>query len=673
MRITWISVRARWSWWWGFGLLIALPALILALLGLRAVQIERLELNQQLREQQTQIARLADAAIVNSLTGLESELGRADIAGPKADGSPLVSAPGYVFSFHPQGLLIFRQEKVFFGASPSLTELAGELIPTTEPGTEQLVERAQAAEAQGRPGEALIIYRRIATVEPKLRAWAEFSSARINHEQGEPGALARLANPAWSRADDRTPTGLPLALIASTYIERLPNAEQPRFLILLQQTLESLRASRWWLSYDERRFYDSELRRLLASIGSQKPLDGDEQLDELAAIEQILRQAPPRSRNGVSRSFERVERRAFLVLLVPQAGAPDVWHGLAIPQPRITELLNRVLGPLLSGQSFRATVRETQGAIVWGQMPENARVWNVAGLPSIGGWELAFTGPSETGWLDQQRLLWYGLILFLLLMLMVGLAMTAHVVRREVELGRMQNDFIAAVSHEFKSPLTSIRLLIERLSLGRLPEPGSAKEYYAAMGRETDRLERLVNRLLRAQQIQSGRSSYFFTTSCMLELVQNAIKDLQPQAEVKSIRLEVNAESDIPSLALDQAALTEALENLIDNAIKYSPAGTRVTVGIRAVDQQVCVDVHDQGIGIASHELPRVFDKFYRGQRGDMQNVHGTGLGLSLVKTTVEAHGGHVQVISTPGAGSCFSVWLPTDGGESNNGSDSNS
>lgn len=673
MRISWISVRARWNWWWGFGLLIALPALILALLGLRAVRIERLELNQQLREQQTQIARLADAAIANALTELDSELNRADIAGPKADGPPLVGAQGYVFSFHPQDLLIFRKEKIFFGASPRSTGVTGELVPTIGPNTEEQVERAQATEAQGRRSEALIVYHRIATAEPKLRAWAEFSRARINHEHGDPGALTRLADPAWGRADDRTPTGLPLALIAATYVESVAKAEQPRFLILLQQTLESLRANRWWLSYDERKFYDGELRRLLARVDSQTPPGGDERLNELAALEQVLRQVSPQPGKGVSRSFARVKQHAFLVLLVPQAGSTDVWRGLAIPQPRITELLNRVLGPMLSGQSFSATVRETHGGIVWGQAPANTPVWNVAVLTSIGGWELAFTGPGETGWFDQRRLLWYGLILFLLLMLLVGLAMTAHVMRREVELARMQNDFIAAVSHEFKSPLTSMRLLIERLSLGRLPAPVAAKEYYAAMGRETDRLERLVNRLLRAQQIQSGRSNYSLTSSCMLELVQDAIKDLQPQAEARKICLEVNAEDNIPPLALDQAALTEALQNLIDNAIKYSPAGTRITVGVRAVDHQVCVEIHDQGIGIASDELPRVFDKFYRGKRGEMQNVHGTGLGLALVKATVEDHGGHVQVTSTPGEGSCFSVWLPTDNRESNNGSDSNS
>lgn len=670
MRIKWNPVRARWNWWWGFSLLITLPALILALLGLRAVRIERLELNQQLREQQTQIARLADAAIANALTELDSELNRAESAGPKSVDSPQALAQGYIFTFHRHDLLIFQKEKIFFGPSPR-TDLTGELVPAVAPNIEEQVERAQAAEAQGRPREALNIYTRIATAEPRLRAWAEFSRARINHEHGDPEALARLSDPAWSRTDDRTPTGLPVALIAATYVESVAKAEQPRFLVSLQQTLESLRANRWWLSYDERKFYDGELQRLLSRIDSQTALSADARLDELAALEQVLRQVSPQTGKGVSRSFGRAKQQAFLLLIVPQAGS-DMWRGLAVPQPRASALLNSVLRPLLSGQSFNATLREAQGGIVWGQATTTP-VWNVVGLTSIGGSELAFTGPGETGWLDQRRLVWYGLILLLLLMLLVGLAMTAYIMRREAELARLQNDFIAAVSHEFKSPLTSMRLLIERLNLGRFPATGSVNEYYEAMGNETDRLERLVNRLLRAQQIQSGHNSYSFTSLYVPELVREAIKDLQPQAEARKISMDVNAETDIPPLALDRAALIEALQNLLDNAIKYSPAGTRITIGVRAVDHQVCVDIQDQGIGIAGDELPRVFDKFYRGKRGDMQNVHGTGLGLALVKATVEDHGGHVRVTSIPGEGSCFSVWLPTDNKESDNGPDSNS
>jgi two-component system phosphate regulon sensor histidine kinase PhoR len=255
--------------------------------------------------------------------------------------------------------------------------------------------------------------------------------------------------------------------------------------------------------------------------------------------------------------------------------------------------------------------------------------------------------------------LWYGFILLLVMMLTIGLAMTARVVRREVELGRMQNEFIAAVSHEFKSPITSIRLLMERITSGRLHSATAMGEYHAAINRETDRLERLVNRLLEAQQIQAGRRQYSFAPTSLRTIIEAAAEQLHQQAEAKSVRLETEVDDGIPELPLDKLALTDALENLLDNAIKYSPAGTRVTVTAQAVDHTVRVEVCDEGIGIEPGDLPRIFDRFYRARHGDQHNVKGTGLGLALVKAAIEAHGGKVEVASRPGEGSRFSLQFP--------------
>ena len=237
--------------------------------------------------------------------------------------------------------------------------------------------------------------------------------------------------------------------------------------------------------------------------------------------------------------------------------------------------------------------------------------------------------------------------------------MTARVVRREVELGRIQNDFIAAVSHEFKSPIASIRLLMERITTGRLRTPESASEYYAAISREAVRLERLVNRLLEWQQIQVGHKRYSFSPASLTAIAVTAIEEMRPQAEAKGITLETSFAEPLAKVSTDEAALTDAIENLIDNAIKYSPSGTKIAVSCTSTDHQACVEVRDQGVGISNDELPRIFDKFYRGRRGDMSNVHGTGLGLALVKATVEAHGGEVEVMSDPGRGSCFRLRLP--------------
>jgi len=598
------------TWWWTFALFIAAPALALAVLGLRTVRLERIEREQQLRDQQTQIARLADAAISTSLAQIET--------------SAAASADYPLFTLEPQGLVLFPRERVYFGEfgrQPTATRRVWAA------GARQLIEQAQAAEAQQRAKDALPLYQRLGSLEAKLRPWAELSEARIRD------AVPALANPAWSRSEGITPSGLPVALLACAHVEQAAQPERARYRALLEATLESLRAGHWWLSQEERRFHDGDLRRLLALAGSTRQYTEDARLEELAAIERVVRRLAPRLQEGPLRHFEA----GVLVLW------PGAQHGVAIPQPRLTSFLGAALAPLLPSG---AVAREGQG----GQ--------NAVPLRAITGWELAFSSPAETGWFDQRRLLWYGFIGLLVVMLMAGLAMTVRVVQREVELARLQSEFVAAVTHEFKSPITSIRLLMERIAGGRLRTPESASEYYAAVGRETDRLERLVNRLLESQKIQAGQKRYRFEPASLVELAEAAVERLRPQAQVKSIALKLEASGEVPELLLDQAAMADALENLLDNAIKYSPAGTEISVVMEARERQVCVEVRDQGAGIDAEDLPHVFERFYRGR----QNARGTGLGLALVKAAVEAHGGTVTVTSVPGRGSTFFLRLPVRG-----------
>jgi two-component system phosphate regulon sensor histidine kinase PhoR len=226
---------------------------------------------------------------------------------------------------------------------------------------------------------------------------------------------------------------------------------------------------------------------------------------------------------------------------------------------------------------------------------------------------------------------------------------------------------MTVVAHELKSPIAGIRLLMERIESGRLHKAQLAKEkeYYGVISREIDRMERLVNRLLELRKTELGLTEYKFASASITELAEIAINHLRPQAEAKSIQLELQIEGAIPQIALDKVAILITLENLIDNAIKYSPSDRRITIAIgMAKDKdkkpdQMCVEVRDQGAGINADDLPFIFDKFYRGLLGEQYSVKGTGLGLSLVKAVVEAHGGSIEVSSRPGEGSCFSVQLP--------------
>ncbi|HEX4951185.1 MAG TPA: HAMP domain-containing sensor histidine kinase [Blastocatellia bacterium] len=636
-----LAASLKSGWTWGFGLFIAAPALLLALLGLRAVHAERIEREQQVREQQAQIARLADAALMGVWSEMEQSLLRS--TAPTAQ-----PAQDFVFTFTAPDELVFQQDKVWYGETTALPERA----VNWSFATQQLIEQAQAAAAQGRVSVAERLYRRLSQVEPKLRGWAEFCLARNGAQQDVLTLFSQLL-----RADESTPTGLPVALLLCPYVEQLSPEQRASFAGLLRQTLDNLRQGHWWLSFDERQFYDAELCRLLQSVTTDQPLATDARMDELAVLARIIRRSPPVRREGATHSFEPDAQHCFLLFYAPSPRDSGTWHGRALPPARMAEVIQTTLTPLLSGQPFAAALRTAQGDILWSNLPDNATVLPGAPLRSISGWEIAFSHPVRPGW--GRAWLWYGFILLLVVMLLVGLAMTARVVQREMELSRLQNEFIAAISHEFKSPLTSIRLLMERLTSGRLHEAATAHEYHRAINRETARLERLVNRLLESQQIQAGRKQYHFIATNLGEIAATAVAQLQPQAEAKGIRLETAIEPALPLLPVDHAALLDALENLLDNAIKYSPTGTCVKLTAQANGEGVCLDVHDEGIGIEPGDLPRIFDRFYRGQPGNQHSVKGTGLGLALVKAAVEAHGGSVTVASQPGQGSRFTLQFP--------------
>jgi signal transduction histidine kinase/predicted transcriptional regulator len=658
MRLAPATLRSGRTWWWSFGLLIAVPALVLALLGLRAARVEHIERQQQLRVQQGQIGRLADAAISNVLARLEGEVARAET-------SEGVLREYFLFSLDRQGLLVFPRERVYFGEFGKRPAAAR---GDRRGAVQTLIEQAQAAEAQRRPGDALAAYRSVIGADPKLREWAELSVARIRYVSGEADALPLLAKPEWSRSEGLTPTGLPTALLACAHIEQVAPEQRSQFIPLLRATMESLRGGRWWLSYEERQFHDEELRRWLADADPGRAVATDERLEQLVAIERAVHRSLPYLRQGVPRSFEADQQAAFLILWAPSERTDGSWFGVAVPRRPLSGLLDAALAPLFSAQPGGAAVRDAAGYAVWNRLASGASVVETVRMRSVPGWELAFAGPAEEGPLDQRRVLWYGFIVLLVMMLMVGLAMTIRVVQREVELGRLQTDFLAAVTHEFKSPITSIRLLAERIGGGRLRTPEATAEYGAAIEREAGRLERLVNRLLETQKIQAGQKRYTFQPASLVESVEAAIAQLRPQAEAKGVSIELDSAGEIAKIEIDKAAIADALENLLDNAIKYSSAGTHVRVGVRVVEGQACVEVCDQGIGIDPADLPRVFEKFFRGRRGDQHNVHGTGLGLALVKAAAEGHGGTVEATSTPGRGSTFRLRLPLQHGDRNHG-----
>ncbi|MDP2673346.1 MAG: ATP-binding protein [Dehalococcoidia bacterium] len=222
---------------------------------------------------------------------------------------------------------------------------------------------------------------------------------------------------------------------------------------------------------------------------------------------------------------------------------------------------------------------------------------------------------------------------------------------------QVRRDFVANVSHELRTPLASVKSVIETLQGGALEDEATAREFLARADAEIDRLVQMVEELLELSRIESGEVPFDQQPVEMGNVLAEAVERLWPQAERQGLKLTLDVSPDLPPVVGDAERLGRVAVNLLQNAIKFTPAGGSIRVSVALAGGDVTVKVSDTGTGIAPEDLPRVFERFYKADRS--RGSIGTGLGLAVVRHTVEAHGGSVSAESEPGRGSTFSFSIP--------------
>jgi signal transduction histidine kinase len=256
----------------------------------------------------------------------------------------------------------------------------------------------------------------------------------------------------------------------------------------------------------------------------------------------------------------------------------------------------------------------------------------------------------------RQNLLLAG---FVLALLILGLSLTLRAAARELRLAQAKTTFVSNVSHELKTPLALIRLFAETLELERVKSPEKARDYYRIIHHESRRLTQLINNILDFAKIEAGRREYQFVAADVAEVVTEVLGSYEYQLMSAGFELQTEIAPRLPLAVIDRDALAQAVLNLLNNAVKYSPDTKQVTVRVAARADGIAIEVADRGIGIPRAEQERIFEKFYRVSTGLVHDTKGSGLGLALVKHIVEAHGGRIVVESAPGQGSRFTILLP--------------
>ena len=252
------------------------------------------------------------------------------------------------------------------------------------------------------------------------------------------------------------------------------------------------------------------------------------------------------------------------------------------------------------------------------------------------------------------------LILGTLSLLMgAGMFLTYRNVARELALAKLKSDFVSNVSHELRTPLALIRLYAETLELGRIAGHEKQQEYYEIIRKESERLTSLINNILDFSRIESGKKEYTFRETNVADLVRSTLESYRFEIEQNGFEFEQKIDNDVPPLLVDREAIARSLLNLVNNAVKYSSNEKYLAVRLYRHSNGVNLEVVDHGIGIPAKEHLKIFEKFYRVGDPLVHNTKGSGLGLSLVRHIVKAHGGDVAVESAPGKGSRFIITLP--------------
>lgn len=634
------------------------PAACLCWLGSRVVEEDRLLQRTRVQEQREQAADLAASALQRVLAEAEERLASFSAAPAEsyrniADGvaflalgregafehagTPLPYYPAFAKSPEPDPARFAAvdelefQKKDFSGALRALDAM---------PNSKESVSVANTLLRRAR------IQRKLGSIPRALDAFTELGKLGDVRVEGVPAALAARQG---------------RALIFESEGLR---ADLQREAIALCDDLE---AGRWMLSRGDFENSYNQARQWLTV--ARPPID-PELLAFAEAADSFWREWQDRQTEGDSSANARIRRTlqmgdvSFLLLT---RSTPDRRTALLI-SPRFLESvwLNGLgSGDRAHGIDFALT--DADGRPVLGQTDsplsmQSVRAASTTQLP----WTvhaISRLNGVAPGLSSQTKLVLAGIVMMALVVLAGGYLINRAIVR-ELQVACLQSDFVAAVSHEFRTPLTAIRQLAEMLAKGRISSDERRQQFYETLLGESDRLHRLVEGLLNFGRMEAGQLRYRFEPVDPDKFIRGIVSDFEREVAGRGYHIELRGDEGLPHIRADRESLARVFWNLLDNAVKYSPANRTVWVDLSDAGRRLAVRVRDRGIGIPAAEQKEIFRKFVRGTASKNTNIQGTGVGLTMARQIVAAHGGDISVESQPGEGSVFTVMLPVTGAE---------
>jgi len=489
--------------------------------------------------------------------------------------------------------------------------------------------------------------------------------------------------------------GIPLGIIAlyqigTIYlnIDRKINWDEAFF-----ELYKNLLESRWPLTKSQFYFYRNKVKDILktstAEIAGQEDeknlvkrleklqMREEEQLNRMNQIENLIQKVFPlietkrAAASSVSGSFyhisETIGKEIYLVSYTPLA--KNSIFGVKINSEVLAErLLPQILGKLPLREDWLVQVRDEFGNVLAGQDMTNLQE-PVPPLSYSEGFEDNFlpwkvniyqTDPgSAEREFNLRRNIYILTVAVVIVAILFGGFLAIRSIAKELQIAKLKSEFVSTVSHEFRTPLTSIRYLAELLQRGRVQENNKKQQYYETITSESERLSRLIENILDFSKIEAGMKEYKFEETDIAKLAEDVANRFGEQVASEKFVIEQKISNQMPKIFVDKEAVSRALFNLFDNAFKYSGGSLKAYLRVWSDKEKIFLEVKDKGIGISKQDQAKIFEKFYRSGDVHHTSIKGSGIGLTLVAHIIKAHRGDVLLESELGKGTKVAIRLP--------------
>jgi signal transduction histidine kinase len=686
-----------------FFVTIFLPSVILSIFGIIALRNEKFRVEKEIENEQLRIANSIKDRIETKFTEIGERLENlASYPAFRQKDYPVIkelitdlferdSLAGIIF------ILYQKEEPVFPMFNTGSEEYAGSSGPLYDSILQRLIKNAEDAEyirndyltaasiyndAFQQSGNRIIKARMLNLAARNLMKAGKFNEAA--------NVYSRIIN---DYPDERTEAGLPLDLYAKMQMTECYSMLGDKGSAAENDltVLEKLIQNRWNLNESRFKTYSSIVTERITGLLSD---NGWNSTQYIARFEQIKKQYQYRSEQwetiGNIKSYivpelpvyissyspspsafefsKRVGNEDYLIqaVTIPSQNQTDNDGILAVrlnsfylQNNILNDAIGQILPPLntaihittLSGDSIKGIKNINPDAITTTTLfDENFPPWRL---------ELAYTGPGGLGEISIFSNFFFWTIITLIIILVFGAALIARIVAHEMEILKIKSDFVSTVSHEFKTPLTSMKSLTERLEEGKVTEPVKMKQYISIIASDIDRLIHLVSNILTFAKIEEGKKIYKKEKTDIAIWLKEVITNYKKESIESGLTVNVQSGNNLPAIHIDREAMTQAIFNLLDNAVKFSRDKKEAEVTAERKNHSIIVKVKDKGIGIENDERDKIFEKFFRGSSAVKYLIKGTGLGLTLVKYTVEAHNGNIDVGSETGWSTVFTITLP--------------